>query len=179
MAGDLKAYLLSDLLYWQLTETGPANYPFPLGTLGGQFIRLRRLEFSKEHLSADQRQQLAAIRASVDGQLSEWAVQAEGKAVREVGARLQAWAAYLEDLTDQPRHHATEYPTQVEGRVIIELLLEFARRAADEQGFNTRLDALDRQLRERVGDGAFIWDRSLAAAFPRNPFWWLYVSPRL
>lgn len=178
MAGDLKVHLLSDRLYWPLSEPGPVNYPFPLGTLGGLFLRLRRLEFCEKHLSANQQQQFAAIRATAHAQLDEWAVQVEGKAVREIGARLQTWAAYLEELADQPRRYAPEYPTQAEGRVIVELLLEFAGRAADSRDFRARLDALDRQLRERVIESTFVWEELLAAAFPRDPFWWLYMLPR-
>jgi hypothetical protein len=178
IAGDLKAYLLSDQLYWPLSETGPVNYPFPLGTLGGLFLRLRRLEFSQKRLSINQQQQFTSIRAMVHGQLDEWAVQAEGKALREIEARLQTWAAYLEDLADQPRHYWPEYPTQAEGRVIIGLLLRFAGQAANGQGFQQRLDALDQQLRERVIESTFVWDELLTATFPRDPFWWLYISPR-
>jgi hypothetical protein len=178
MAGDLKAYLLSDRIYWSLSETGPVSYPFPLGTLGGLFLRLRRLEFSEKRLSANQLRQLVAIRATVNEQLDTWAVQAESKAVHEIGARLQTWAAYLEDLADQLRRYAPEYPTQVEGRVILSLLFEFAGRAAGGQGFRARLEALDRQLRELASESTFVWDESLTAAFLHDPFWCLYLSPR-
>jgi len=177
-AGDLKAYLLSDRLYWPLSQTGPMNYPFPMGTLGGLFFRLRRLEFCEEHLSASQKQQFAAIRARVHEKLGEWPVQAEEKAIREIGARLQTWATYLEDLADQSHRHASEYAAQAEGRVIINLLLKFAERATRGQDFGEQLDRLDRQLRERVIESTFIWDELLTTAFPRDPFWWLYVSPR-
>lgn len=179
IAGDLKAYLLSSRLYWPMSETGPINYPFPMATLGSLLLRLRRLDFFKEHLSIDQQQQLSAVRSRTHEKLSEWVVQAEEKAAREIGARLQTWAAYLQDLVEHPRNHTAEYPTQVEGRMIIELLLEFVARAAGGQTFRGQLDALDRQLRKQVIDAPFVWDKSLAAAFPREPFWWLYVSPHL
>lgn len=178
IAGDLKEYLLSDQLYRPLSEVGPMNNPFPLGTLGGLFLRLRRLESCQEHLSASQRQQFAAIRATVHQRLDEWSAQAEDKAVREIGARLQSWAAYLDDLADHPRRYAPEYPTQVEGRMIIGLLLRFAERAANAPQLRARLDALDQQLRELAIEGTFVWDELLTAAFPRDPFWWLYISPR-
>jgi hypothetical protein len=179
MAGDLKAYLLSNRLYWPLSETGPVSHPFPMGTLGGLFLRLRFLEFSEQGISINQQQQLTTVRARVHEKLSEWVVQADEKAVREIGARLQTWAAYLQDLAEHPHNHITEYPTQVEGRVIIALLLEFVARAAEGQQFSSQLDALDRQLHQQVADAPFVWDASLAAAFPRDPFWWLYVSPHL
>jgi hypothetical protein len=172
----LKAYLLSDQLYWSLDEIGPITYPFPKGTLGGLFLRLRRLESFKENLAPNQYQHLVTLQATMAQQLRQWTVQSENKAVLEIEARLQNWLAYLEDLVDNPRRYGPEYPTQVEGRTIIELLLDFA---GDRQDVRIRLDGFDQQLRGMVVEDTFVWNESLVSAFPPNLFWWLYVSPRL
>ncbi|MBN1430015.1 MAG: hypothetical protein JXB07_16720 [Anaerolineae bacterium] len=174
---DLKPYLLSEQLYWMLSKPGPLNNPFPMGTLGGLFFRLRRLEFSGQSLTPEQFQQLVDLRATMDQQLAHWVAQTEGKAVREVNARLQTWSAYLDDLTDVPHRYRLEYPTQAEGRVIVSLLLDFLGPAVREPRFGALLDSLDYRLRGLVEEGAFVWDASLVSAFPKDLFWWLYVSP--
>lgn len=178
IAADLKAYLLSDSLYWQLSDHGPASHPFPLGTLGGLLFRLHRLEALASRLAPDQYQQLAGIRTAADQTLSEWVVQAEARAVREITARLTTWGAYLEEVTADVTRFAPEYPTQAEGRVIVALLLKFAGRATDGHNLNARLSVLDKRLADISGQSDFVWDESLASAFPRDPYWWLYVRPR-
>ena len=131
MAGDLKDYLLSDALYWTLSDSGPKLLPFPLGTVGGMLVRLDKLAAASGTLSPDQYQRLETVRARAEDELKHWAVQAEQKEAREIKARLQTWNAFLEDAAGEPERHRAEYPTQVENRVIMEMLFAGAGRGAD------------------------------------------------
>jgi hypothetical protein len=179
IAADLKSYLLGDQLYWPLREPGPITYPFPKGTLGGLLFRLYCLEFSASNLTSSQYQQLLDAQSAAAEQLGRWAVQAEAKAEREIRARLSNWSSYLEDLADEPRRYGPEYPTQAEGRTIIELLLERFAGTSGECDIHAHLERLDRQLRNLVSAGVFVWDERLVSAFPQERFWWLYASPHI
>jgi len=178
MAGDLKAYLLSDVLYWQLSDSGPKAFPFPLGTVGGMLLRLRRLQAATDALSPDEFQRLEQVRQQAEDELKHWAIQAEAKAVREIKARLQTWSAFLDDAVADPQRHIVEFPTLVENREIIEILLERAGRAADGQNFRVRLDSLDQRLKSTTSKGDYVWDAATAPGFPAAKHWWLYLTLR-
>jgi hypothetical protein len=178
MAGDLKDYFLSDVLYWSLSDPGPASYPYPLGTIGGLLLRLRRLDSARDHLSPDQYTRLADASDKTTESLQSWIVQREAKAVREIKARLQTWSAFLDDLSADIHRFPSEYATQVEGRVILSLLFPVAGRAADGQGFAARLSNLDERLKSLCGPGDFVWDPMFESGFPRGDFPWLYLKAR-
>jgi hypothetical protein len=176
-SSDLKAYLLNENLYWTLAEPGPFGNPYPMGTLGGLFLRLARLDAVQAMLSADQLRQLDDARARTDTEMDRWMIQAEGMMLREVKARLQSWGAYVREFASEPGRFWNEYATQVENRAILDLLLARGGRALDGQGFRGQIEGLDKPIRNTVQEGPFVWDDSLSAAFSKAACWWLYVEP--
>jgi hypothetical protein len=179
MAGDLKEYLLSDTLYWSLSHPGPTSLPYPLGTIGGLLLRLRRLEAASDQLSPDQYTRLEEAKNKSSDLLQAWPIQREAKAVREIKARLQTWSAFLDDLSADIQRFNSEYATQAEGRSVLALLFPVAGHAADGQGFGARLNGLDDRLHMLVGSGDFVWDPIFETGFPRAEFPWLYVQARI
>ncbi len=173
-AADLKPYLLSGVLYWSLSKPYPSPYILPKGTLGGLLLRLHRLTALEERLDPEQRQRLGRAARQAQDELDRWVVQAEEKAMREFKARLHAWRVFLEECEDAPNRYAYEYPTQVEGRTILDLLLDFATDAIGPQAVR-ELRAADHTLREISEPGEFVWDEAALPAFPQERFWWLYV----
>ena len=178
LAGDLKDYLLSDTLYWSLSDPGPASNRYPLGTVGGQVLRLRKLDTARGQLSPDQSQRLDDAASKTHDTLNQWIVQREQKAAREIKARLQTWSAFLDDLSTDTQRFRSEYATQVEGRAILSMLFPLAGKAADGQGFQARLASLDERLRLICGPGDFVWDPIFERGFARGEFPWLYVQAR-
>ncbi len=179
MAADLKAYLLSNNLYWTLSVRGSKSHLFPKGTLGGLFLRLHRLDALSNQLSPEQVQRLRQAQEEAETHLDQWAIQAEKRAVREIKARLGLWRAYLEEVLDKPRAYIAEYPSQAEGRTALVFLFDFAGRAVDGQGLRSQLEKLDRNLTKQANDSDFVWDEALQPAYPREAFWWLYVLPKI
>jgi hypothetical protein len=173
ITADLKDYLLSDSLYWTLREPGSFAYPLPKGTLGGLLFRLHRLEALSHLLSPEQRHRVTEAAAEARQQINTWAVQAVQKARREINARLDAWAAYLNECQEDPARYGPEYPIQAEGRTILALLMGFA----GEPTHQRRLDELDQQLAGLAENSNFVWDAAQVPAFPRSQFGWLYVRP--
>lgn len=174
---DLKSYLLGDVLYMELGRKGVVGPQLPKGTLGGLLFRLDLLEKLSGQLDPAQWEETARLRDEAHELLRHWAVQAEQKAVREIGARLRTWNAFLEDAERDPAHHNVEYATQVENRVIIEYLLRFAGPVVPETSRDL-LAAADRKLMRISGDDAFVWNPDLQSAFPEDRFPWLYVRLR-
>jgi hypothetical protein len=176
MAGDLKDYLLSDILYMQLGQGGLFSAPLPFGTLGGLMLRLRRLDLLRDRLSPEQYSQLDAAREKVNAEMDHWKVQAEQKMVREIKARFQTWSTFLDDCAGDATRYQNEYPTQVENRLIIDMLMERAGKAADGNNFRQQLEILDRQLHSFSGEGPFVWDEELSSAYPRSTHWYLWLK---
>jgi len=174
MAEELKEYLLGSGLYEQLSAHG---YTLPMGTLGGLFLRLHRLQALRDQLTDEQAAELEKIAEHVEAEVDHWRVQAEEKMQREIKARLHNWHEYLHELERQPRHYGGEFPTQVEGRTVVDLLMEAAGDAAPPEAV-AELREADRHIRDYTEPADFVWDDDMQPAFPRERYWWLYVWPR-
>jgi hypothetical protein len=98
----------------------------------------------------------------------------EARALHDLHGRLDAWAWYLDDYAKQPSEEAPYYPAQAHTRLAIALLLDELAHNAEAAPLVQRLFVLDERLRADWIGGAFVWHSSLAHAFPRESFWWLY-----
>ena len=173
LGAELKAYLLGKDLYW------PLGGVLPRGTLGGLFLRLHRLGSAQGTLTDTQQMKYTNARAQIEDELGRWHVQAEEKILREIKARIGAWDAYIDELEQNARRYAPDYPTQAAGRTIIVFLMEYAGKAINGQGFTSRLIVLDKRLSNMSEDDAFVWDEVYQSAFPREAYWWLYIWPTI
>lgn len=179
MAGELETYLQRDVLYWQMDAHGPYSHRFPRLTIGGLLLRLRRLNALRDRLTPAQNMDLDAVNRRFETVVGTWPAAYDRKLQAEIKARLDAWARYLaEDCADGRPVCAEEYPSQAEVRTILALLLEEAARVSrgDLAPLQSRLAALDGQLRRLFRPGPFIWNAALAPAYPPDRFWWLYLA---
>ncbi len=174
-AADLKAHLLGGTIYWTLNSQPTTTHLLPKGTLGGLLLRLHRLNALRDALDGGQEDRLYRAAQAVEENLAAWRTQAEEKAIREAKARLRAWVVYLEECEADPARYHGEYPTQVEGRTVLELLLGFATDAIED--VRAPVEDADRLLRKISAPADFVWAPEMQAAFPPEPFWWLYVRP--
>ncbi len=175
IADDLKQYLLSDLLYWQLSTHAAGSQTLPQGTFGGLLLRLHRLGALSHLMSAEQARRFEAVSTSANQEIAHWGVQAEDKALREVRARLHSWHQFLEECQTNPGIFHSEYPVQAEGRTVISLLIDFLGDSVDGQTLLAPLEAADHLLMTLSVDGDFVWDSAMEPAFPKSHYWWLYV----
>jgi hypothetical protein len=88
------------------------------------------------------------------------------KARREFRSRLDSWTMFLDDA-----HTPASYASNVHMRFKLELLKEDVSQVNDQLA---RLRAADVRLREQLEPGAFVWEPELAAAAPKDEFWFLY-----
>ncbi|MBN1120764.1 MAG: hypothetical protein JXJ17_06770 [Anaerolineae bacterium] len=178
LASDLKAYLTSKTLYWPLRPLRRASLPLPPGTLGGVFLRLHRLRALVDLLDGEQRVRFQESAAQIEETLGRYPDLAAEKMLREVKGRMDGWGRYLEEVTAMPQRYESEYPTQVEGRTVIALLMDTLDETSERRAFAVQIDRADAHLRLILDRHPFIWHESLAGAFPEDRFWWLYGWPR-
>ncbi len=171
MAEEFEAYLKSDVLYWQMDAARPGGDRLPKLTAGGFLERAGRLRAvplsSSQHATLDEA--VRKFELARDAHRSRYAT----RVLHDLCGRLDAWAWFLDDYARRPNEEAPYYPAQAHTRLAIGLLLEeLAGDSAAE--FIRRLFALDQRLRADWIDGSFVWHTTLAHAFPRERFWWLY-----
>ncbi len=180
MSMQIKRYVLSNTLYWSLSEVGRrGSYMLPKGTIGDMLLRTHQLRMLEETLSADQVYRLRTAQANAEMQLDRWIVQTEQKVVREAKARITAWLAYLEEIDANPKGYYAEYPTQVRNRTILSFLITYAGKAAHGSGLYRLMGHADRRLRGLTVENPFVWDAGLEPAYPEDVYWWLYTMPDL
>jgi hypothetical protein len=169
---DLREYILAKDLFWPLQGQARAasEGQLPPLTLGNLALSQARLTASQ--LPMKQAAEFAQLSERVAQIREEWLANWRLKEEREIGARLNLWQQYLRDLRSDPRQHAPFYAREVRTRVILELL--DGGQAKDE--YKEQLRMLDQILRGLSQPGSFIWEAEIAAGFPRERFWFLFVG---
>ena len=164
-ATDLEAYLLSDILYWQL-QAAAGEQKF---TLGGMLLGL--LQISAMDEAGRETVDLIPVRAMIDKAKLEHRAAWEKKARQETAARIRLWKTYLEDYRQSPDEMAAYYPREVKWRVMIQLLLKEVPISVEQSGL---LSELDRMVQSNWLPGDFTWEPYLVPVMPAQEYWFLY-----
>ncbi len=170
----LQDYLLSSELYWPLfvhpKEKVTGNLlQLTLGNLILTQARLQGYPWAAAQLSelADANQKIAQTR-------EKWKSAWTKKAVLEIPARIKLWRNYVEELCDQPHAKAASYPFQARWRTELHFLdREIAGKV--EMDLSSIKD-LDLRLKRITQPAKFVWEAEIEPAFPRETFWYLYIS---
>jgi hypothetical protein len=177
MADEITDYLLSDQLYWQLSPAARISPPPPMLTIGGYLLRAHRLRGQWSSLNKTQQAKLDSVEGQFQASVQQWTVHSEKRAHKELKARLNSWAWFVEDCQKRKQDSIKYYATEAELRTLIHLLLEFADKLGDVSQHRRKLQDLDSQFRPWFKSGDFVWRSSLEAVYPKDPFWWLYGRP--
>jgi hypothetical protein len=176
MAGDMPAYLDSDVLFWPMSRSN-----MPQLTLGGYLMREYRLRALPDRLPAEQQQDVASAISAFNQSLADRVARFETKAHAELQARLRQWEEYLKDIDRGSADRTSNYATAVETRAMIQAILD--RLSLPPYRLESRpvsqLAMLDERLRNRFSRGEFIWPAEWEPAYPAPDFWWLYGAPRV
>jgi hypothetical protein len=170
-APELKAYLLSDNVYWSLSLQAPKGMPpYPRFSLGWLLLYRRRLA------SAPVEPEWSETLAEIAGIRERWRTAWTGKAGREFGVRLNQWTRFINEYRADPAAHRSRYRYEVQRRTMLALLKAEAGELPTTQ--LSLLDGLDAALRGSLQTGAFIQEYVFRPAFPEGEFWFLYGDLR-
>ncbi len=174
---ELQGYLLSNEIYWPLGLATPqGERPYPRMTLGWLLLaRTRAGGWGMTGNAPAQNGGLTALTHEMDEIRNRWRIAWEKKAAQEFSSRLKLWANYLNDYRGDKANHTTQYPYEVQRRVILHLLSY-----ETDQLPPTELDLLkgmDGFLKAVLQAGGFVWEQDIASAFPPATFWYLYGTP--
>lgn len=174
MVEELANYLDSDVLYWPMFKAS-----YPQMTLGGYFMRQRRLQ-RLSYLLADADQ---AVLKQYVNQFKELTFNKKAllmkKGLRELEARANQWEQHLSDYRESEVIENAYYKTDAEVRTMIADLifeLEIDLSQVDKE-LLFKIDSLDRELMANWREGEFIWPEEWIPAYGKGDYWWLYGLP--
>jgi len=171
-------YLKSDVVFWPLSGQSLVGKQLPALTIGGLLLVRRTLGAWRDQLPPTQLAEAERLESQAEALFSRWPVNIEKKALKEIGSRLNVWAAAIDECGDQPSSCAENYPATVNSRVYLALLFHHIAKLAEADKHRQRLSALDARWRNLLIPGDFIWEAALATALPRDEFWFLYGRPK-
>jgi hypothetical protein len=173
---ELRDYILSNDVFRILRppSRSPGGVQLPQLTIGNLMLSQARLLALS--LPAEQQAELTALTQQFDEVRSEWRANWGIKAEREYASRLNLWQQYLREMRGDARQQSSFYASEVRNRVILRLLsteLPANLTAQDDE----QIAMLDQILKGNVKEGEFIWEPELQKGFPKEHFWFLYVTP--
>jgi uncharacterized protein YukE len=162
---ELEDYLLSNELFWPLS----AGSNLPRLTIGGLLLSQIRLRTRTSAMQAAG--EVKQAERDMIQLRSRWRVAWERKAAQEVHARLARWQDYLTEDQRFLAQRMKDYPHEVQGRVILQILKQEAPGLS--KAWAT-IEALDQLVKEAWLPGPFIWEMDLSGSFPAAEYWFLY-----
>lgn len=175
MVEELTNYLSSQTIFWPMFK---ADYPEM--TLGGYFMRQRRLQILSYLLSdADQAGLKGILIQFGDMTLDHKAILLK-KAMEELRIRLNQWKVNLQEYSESEIIEKELYATDAEVRTMIADLifeLEIDLYLVDIELLR-QMDALDEALKLNWQEGDFIWPEDWIPAYGKGDYWWLYGIPK-
>ena len=143
-------------------------------------MRQHRLLAVKENLQDEDAERLEVAIKLFDDALVEKIVRFEYRAHQELHSRIGEWVGYLRDLGSKVSSEVNYYAGIVDVRVVITSLIEQLQKhpykLAD--GVQEEVSDLDKNLRGRLIEHEFVWDKVWKPAYPRDKYWWLYGCPK-
>ncbi|MEZ4709023.1 MAG: hypothetical protein R3A44_17585 [Caldilineaceae bacterium] len=176
MALELERYLTQDELYWTLIVRVDGRERSIKMTGGDLLTRLHRLQQVRDELSGWQNERLDEAQKRVNEMSHALRTRFHQRLQREAKARLSSLRWFLEDCPADLARGRVEFPFEMRNRQRIEEIMKVLGPELDGE-LKSQLDSIDQQIRSITRPIEFIWDQSLETAFPREPYWYLYVGP--
>ncbi len=180
MVNALEDYVRGDALYVNIGGGLFGGGNMPMLTVGALVMRLRRLQALADdgRLSAQQQLELKKLHDAHEKVRRAWTHHYEQKMLREVNSRLDAMKTFFEEAATSMKLAARVYLPEVLRRTIVEeLLMALESQNVDVSEARKKARATDSKLRQFTAPSPFVWDAALESVYPRERFWWMYVSP--
>jgi hypothetical protein len=176
MAQELENYLVKDDLYRTVIVRIPGRDQSLKMTGGDLLTRLHRLRAISDQATPELQARLDAVEQAARATIYSLRTRFHDRLKREIKARVDSLKWFLDDCAQDPRRCRAEFPFEMRNRQRIE---EALRELGDEvpEDLKSALRSIDQRIRTITQPSDFIWDERLKAAFPRQPYWYLYVSP--
>ena len=176
MVAELEEYLIKDELYRTMIIRAPGGDLNVRMTAGDLLSRFQRLQGESAELTTAQREKLAAIMKQAETIIYSLHSRFQQRLEREMKARLDSLRWFLDDCDEDRACCRTEFPYEMRNRQRIEEILKRMGGALP-AALKAQLQQIDQHIRQIATASPFIWDERLQVAFPRTPYWYLYMRP--
>ena len=172
----LEDYIIKDDVYRTVilpTSAGDQNIRMTGGDL---LARLHRLNGERGDLNAAQQQRLDAAQGKADEIIRSLKTRFNQRLLREMKARLDSLRWFFDDCGGDRQRCRVEYPFEMRNRQRIEEILKQTGKDVPAD-LMALLSRVDKRIREFGVPGGFIWTPRVEKVYPREPYWYLYLSP--
>ena len=173
---ELEEYIIKGEVYRTLRVPTASGVQQVQMSGGDVLTRLFRLEGERELLPVDQRSRVKELALQARSTIYSLRTRFHDLLKREIKTRLDSLNWFLDDVMGDPKRARAEYPYEVRNRQRIAVMV-------DELGddltpdLKAELKRIDERIRLIVKPATFLWDSRLEPLFPREHYWYLYVSP--
>lgn len=176
MANALEYYLIEGNLYRIVMVRRIYGFERVTMSIGELLTILNTLHAQRLQMSAEQNRQLDAIVQTVDCVQTQFAPHFQAMMVYEIMARLNHINWFLHDCEKGKAGCVDNFPVEMRNRQRIEELVKALGRdmATD---VATRIERIDKRLRQITRRADFIWPAETQSIYPEDPYWYLYSLP--
>jgi len=176
MANALEYYLIEGNLYRVVMVRRTHGFERVTMSIGELLTILNTLQAQRPHMTGEQNHQLDAILQIVDAVETQFAPHFQEMMVYEIMARLNRINWFLHDCEKGKAGYVDDFPVEMRNRQRIEELVKaLGREMAGDVA--TRIDRIDKRLRQITQRADFIWPAETQSIYPEDPYWYLYSSP--
>ncbi|MBK8796632.1 MAG: hypothetical protein WAU00_18625 [Caldilinea sp.] len=173
---ELEDYIVKGEVYRTLRVATPSGVQQVQMSGGDLLTRIFRLEGEGEELPVEQRSRAKDLALQARTTAYSLRTRFHDLLTREIKARIDSLNWFLDDVAGDPKRARAEYPYEIRNRQRIAVMVdELAEDFAPE--LKGQLKRVDDRIRLIVQSASFVWDSRLEPIFPREHFWYLYVSP--
>lgn len=173
---ELEEYIVKGDIYRTLRVQTPAGVRMVQMSAGDLLTRLYRLEQERDLLTPAQQTRVNDLGKQARATIYSLRTRFHELLKREIKARLDSLNWFLDDVIGDPKRARTEYPFEIRNRQRIELMVEELAEDLTPE-LKNQISRIDDRIRLIVQPAEFLWDKRLEPVFPRERFWYLYVSP--
>lgn len=173
---ELEEYIIKGEVYRTLRVPTPTGVQQVQMSGGDLLTRLYRLEGERELLPVEQRSRLEDLALQARSIMYSLRSRFHDLLAREVKARIDSLNWFLDDVVGDRKRARTEYPYEIRNRQRIAVMVDELSEDFPPE-LKAELKRVDERIRLIVQPAEFVWDSRLAPIFPRERFWYLYVSP--
>lgn len=173
---ELEEYIIKGEVYRTLRVATPSGVQMVQMSAGDLLTRLYRLEGERERLPVEQRSRVKDLALHARSTIYSLRTRFHDLLAREIKTRVDSLNWFLDDVMGDPKRARSEYPYEIRNRQRIALMVA---ELGDEMpsALKSELNRVDERIRMIVKPASFAWDSQLEPVFPRDRFWYLYVSP--
>ncbi len=173
---ELDDYIIKGDIYRTVRVQTPAGVQTVQMSGGDLLSRLYRLEGERERLSAEQRSRSKDLALVARSTIYSLRTRFHDLLKREIKTRLDSLNWFLDDVMGDPKRANVEYPYEIRNRQRIQLMTdELGQEITPE--LKSQISRIDDRIRLIVKPAGFVWDSQLEPIFPRDRFWYMYVTP--